>query len=206
MVEGQQQTGNCDVLLQSFHAFLCSPLPHVNVVAGNKLNVENNTKMSFQAALTMPRSAQGRELSLRFTWRIMEQHQVPLRAQAGGRHELARQGSGLGTSVSPSWQPGKESCETEDTTSCYLTPLSHPQPSPAHFVVMKLNDDDDDEQRGLSLSPPIPLYLSPSFSLSFSLGVFLIKNKFRFSVRGKKKGTQCHIFRTEFSFWVSKCV
>lgn len=154
----------------------------------------------------MPRSAQGRELSLRFTWRIMEQHQVPLRAQAEGRHELTRQGSGLGTSVSPSWQPGKESCETEDTTSCNLTPLSHPQPSPAHFVVMKLNDDDDDEQRGLSLSPPIPLYLSPSFSLSFSLGVFLIKNKFRFSVRGKKKGTQCHIFRTEFSFWVSKCV
>lgn len=107
-----------------------SPLPHVDVVAGNKLNVENNTKMSFQAALTMPRSAQGRELSLRFTWRIMEQHQVPLRAQAGGRHELARQGSGLGTSVSPSWQPGKESCQTEDTTSCHLTPLSRlPQPS-----------------------------------------------------------------------------
>lgn len=32
------------------------PAPYV-VVAGNKLNVENNTKMSFQAVLTMPRSA-----------------------------------------------------------------------------------------------------------------------------------------------------
>lgn len=33
--------------------------PHV-VVAGNKLNVENNTKMSFQAVLTMPRRARTR--------------------------------------------------------------------------------------------------------------------------------------------------
>lgn len=32
------------------------PAPYV-VVAGNKLNVENNTKMSFQAVLKMPRSA-----------------------------------------------------------------------------------------------------------------------------------------------------
>lgn len=201
LAEGQQQTGNCDVLVQSI--LLLVPcllvLPtHIVVVAGNKLNVENNTKMSFQAALTMPRSAQGRELSLRFTWRIMEQHQVPLRAQAGG----SSPGQWAGHQCVAAMTAGQRIFETKDTTSCCPTPHSTTPLSLPHPTTLCCDEVEWWWWWWATGSLPHPTYpaLSLALSLSVSLGVFLIKNKFRFSVRRKKRAPNVTFFVRNFHF------